>query len=44
MLKKWSQRKQLDFELKNKNHLVKDMAQRTYNKEKENLGESYYPL
>jgi len=44
MLKKWSQRKQLDFELKNKNHLVKDMAQRTYNKEKENLGESYYPM
>jgi len=44
MLKQWSQRKQLDFELKNKNHLSKDMAQRTYNKEKENLGESYYPM
>jgi len=44
MLKQWSQRKQLDFELKNKNHLAKDMAQRTYNKEKENLGESYYPM
>ena len=44
MLKQWSQRKQLEFELKNKNHLAKDMAQRTYNKEKENLGESYYPM
>jgi hypothetical protein len=44
MLKQWSQDKQLAFELKNKNHLAKDMAQRTYNKEKENLGESYYPM
>jgi len=44
MLKQWSQRKQLDFELKNKNHLAKDMAQRTYYKNKENLGESYYPM
>jgi hypothetical protein len=44
MLKQWSQRKQLDFELKNKNHLAKDMAQRTYYKDKENLGESYYPM
>jgi len=44
MLKQWSQSKQLEFELKNKNHLAKDMAQRTYNKEKENLGESYYPM
>ena len=44
MLKQWSQRKQLDFELKNKNHLAKDMAQRSYIKEKENLGESYYPM
>ena len=44
MLKQWSQRKQLDFELKNKNHLAKDMAQRSYYKNKENLGESYYPM
>ena len=44
MLKQWSQRKQLDFELKNKNHLAKDMAQRSYYKDKENLGESYYPM
>ena len=43
-LKKWAQRRQLSFELKNKDHLVSDMAQREYMKKKERLGEGYYPM
>ena len=42
-LKNWSQRRQLSFELKNKDHLANDMAQREYMK-KENMFEGYYPM
>ena len=43
-LKRWAQRRQLGFELKNKDHLVSDMQQREFMKKKERLGEGYYPM
>jgi len=43
-LKYWSQRRQLGFDLQNRDHLSSDMAQREYMKKKENLGEGYYPM
>lgn len=39
-LKKWAQRRQLGFELRNKDRLGDDMRQRDYYKMKEKLGES----
>ena len=44
VLKRWAMRKQLGFELKNRDHLGSDMAQREYAKKKEALGESYHPI
>ena len=44
VLKKWAMRRQLGFELKNRNHLGSDMAQREYVRKKEELGESYHPI
>ena len=43
-LKNWAQRRQLSFELKNKNHLASDMAQRSHMKQKEKIAEGYYPM
>jgi len=43
-MKDWAQRKQLEFKPKNRNHLDSDMAKREYMKQKEKLGESYYPV
>lgn len=43
-LKRWAQRRQLGFELKNKDHLVSDMQQREFMRKKEQLGEGYYPM
>ena len=43
-LKSWAQRRQLSFELKNKDRLGDDMRQRDYYKMKEKLGESYHPM
>ena len=43
-LKNWAQRRQLSFELKNKDHLASDMAQRTSMKKKEQVSEGYYPI
>lgn len=42
-LKQWAQRRQLSFELSNKDHLGDDMRQREYYKMKERLGESIQP-
>jgi len=39
-LKSWAQRRQLSFELKNKNHLTGDMAQRAHMKKQEQIEES----
>jgi Protein of unknwon function (DUF3008) len=39
-LKNWAQRRQLSFELKNKNHLSSDMAQRAHMKKEEGIHES----
>ena len=39
-LKSWAQRRQLSFELKNKNHLSGDMAQRAHMKKEEQIAES----
>jgi hypothetical protein len=39
-LKNWAQRRQLSFELKNKNHLSSDMAQRAHMKKEERTMES----
>lgn len=39
-LKNWAQRRQLSFELKNKNHLASDMAQRSHMKKKEQIAEN----
>ena len=44
VLKRWAMRKQLGFELKNRDHLGSDMAQREYTKKKETIGESYHSL
>lgn len=43
-LKNWSQRRQMSFELANKDRLGDDMRQREYYKMKEKLGESYHPM
>jgi len=48
-LKSWAQRRQLSFELKNKNHLSGDMAQRAHMKKEEQMNEGivkegYYPM
>lgn len=43
-VKNWAQRRQLDFELSNKDRLGDDMRQRDYYKMKEKLGESYHPM
>jgi len=39
-LKSWSQRRQLSFDLENKNHLTGDMAQRAHMKKEEQIEES----
>ena len=43
-LKMWAQRRQMSFELSNKDRLGDDMRQRDYYKMKEKLGESYHPM
>lgn len=43
-VKTWAQRKQLSFELLNKDRLNDAMKQREYVKMKENLREGYYPM
>jgi hypothetical protein len=43
-LKMWAQRRQMSFELANKDRLGDDMRQREYYKMKEKLGESYHPM
>ena len=43
-LKQWAQRRQLSFELSNKDRLGDDMRQREYYKMKEKLGESYHAM
>jgi hypothetical protein len=43
-LKRWAMSKQLGFELRDKNKLGDDMAQREYTKKKENISEGYYPM
>ena len=43
-LKSWAQRRQLSFDLKNKDRLGDDMRQRDFYKMKEKLGESYHPM
>ena len=43
-LKNWAQRRQMSFELANKDRLGDDMRQRDYYKMKEKLGESYHPM
>lgn len=43
-LSSWAQRKQLDFELSNKDRLSDDMRQREYFKMKEKVNEGYYPM
>ena len=43
-LKQWAQRRQLSFELANRDRLGDDMRQRDYYKMKEKIGESYHPM
>jgi len=43
-LKMWAQRKQLSFELANKDRLGYDMRQREYWKMKQKVDEGYYPM
>jgi len=43
-LKRWAMGKQLGFELRDKQKLGDDMAQREYTKKKENISEGYYPM
>lgn len=43
-VKNWGQRRQLDFELSNKDHLGDDMRQRDYYKMKAKIAESYYSM
>lgn len=43
-LKRFSQKYQLSFELKNVNNLKHDMAKREYMKKKESIAEGYYPM
>ena len=43
-LKKWAMRRQLDFDLENKDRLGDDMRQREHYKMKEKLGEGYHSM
>lgn len=43
-LKRWAMTKQLGFELRDKNKLGDDMAQREYIMKKETISEGYYPM
>jgi hypothetical protein len=43
-LKSWAQRRQMGFELANKDRLVDDMKQRQYFKKKAKIQENYYPI
>jgi hypothetical protein len=43
-LKKFAQKYQLSFELRNVNNLKHDMAKREYMKKKESIQEGYYPM
>ena len=43
-LKKWAMRRQLDFDLQNKDRLGDDMRQREHYKMKEKLGEGYHSM
>ena len=43
-VKNWAQRKQLSFELANKDRLSDDMRQREYVKMKEKISEGYHPM
>ena len=43
-LKQWSMNKQLSFELRNKDELGDDMAQRDYIKKKEKMNEGYHSM
>lgn len=43
-LKRWSQRRQLGFDLENQDHLAGDMARREHMKKTENIYEGYYPI
>ena len=43
-IKQWAQRRQLSFELANKDRLGDDMRQRDYYKMKEKLGEGYHSM
>jgi hypothetical protein len=43
-VKNWAQRRQLSFELLNKDRLSDDMRQRDYYKMKEKVAEGYYPM
>jgi hypothetical protein len=43
-LKRFSQKYQLSFELKNVDHLKHDMAKREYMKKQERISEGYYPM
>lgn len=43
-LKYWSAKRQLGFELKNKDELGDDMARRKYVKKKEKMNEAYHPM
>jgi hypothetical protein len=43
-LKNWAMRKQLDFELSNKDRLGDDMRQRDYHKMKEKVSEGYHAM
>ena len=43
-IKQWAQRRQLSFELANKDRLGDDMRQRDYYKMKEKLGEGYHAM
>ena len=43
-VKNWAQRRQLSFELLNKDRLSDDMRQRDYYKMKERVAEGYYPM
>ena len=43
-LKNWAQRRQLSFELSNKDRLGDDMRQRDYYKMKERVSEGYHPM
>ena len=44
LLKQWAQRRQMNFELSNKDRLGDDMRQREHYKMKKQLGEGYHPM